>query len=144
MIRFNVLKFVRVLDCPLGGQGLGREARVHDSGRMAMVGGQVDQSALTRNVEPMTILEDILINQFVDVFVYRDDELRQIVEGQPDVEVPGVANHGTVFHDGEWLGTDHMSVAGDGAENVAQACRFGHRLYLEAVHGGLESPDQKQ
>ena len=69
-------------------------------------------------------------------------ELGQVVEGQLDVEVAGVADHGAVLHGGEVLGADDVDVAGDGDEQVAERGGLGDRLDLEAVHGGLEGADR--
>ena len=76
-----------LLDRPLGRQGLGGEAHVHDAGRVAVGGGQVDQPALAQDVEPAAVLEDVLVDELADALVDRRGELGQVVEGQLDVEV---------------------------------------------------------
>ena len=51
---------------------------------------------------------------------------------------PGVGNDGAVLHDFEMFFGEDVLVAGDGAENVAQLCGFGHGHHAESVHGGFE------
>ena len=66
-----VLELALLRERPLGGQGLGGEAHVHDAGRVAVGGGQVDQPALAEDVEPAAVGQDVLVDELADALVDR-------------------------------------------------------------------------
>ena len=68
--------------------------------------------------------------------------LGELVQGQLDVEVAGVADHRAILHGGEVLAADDVDVAGDGDEQVADLGGLGDRHDLEAVHRGLDGADR--
>ena len=108
-----------VLERPLGREGLGGEAHVHDAGRVAVGGGEVDQAAFAEDVEPSAVGLDVFVDEFADLVDVGFGHFREVVEGEFDVEVAGVADHRAVLHDGEVLAADDVDVAGDGDEKVA-------------------------
>ncbi len=52
--------------------------------------------------------------------------------------MPGIAHYGPVFHHGKMLPADHVDIAGDRAEKIADSSGIGNRHNGESIHDGLQ------
>src|SRR5579872_38225 len=104
---------------------------------MAFGGSEVDEAAFTEKVDLASVFQGILVHKITSCPL-RGRHIFERWNIDLDVEVSGVGNDGSVFHQREMILGEHALVAGDGAEDVAEFGGFGHRHDAEAVHDGLE------
>src|SRR5216683_1709445 len=104
---------------------------------MSFGGGEVDQAAFAKEVDLASVPQRVFFDGTAGGALGR----RHLIEGHDvdlHVEVAGVGDDGSVFHDFEvFFGQDAL-VAGDGAEHIAQFGGLVHGHYAEAVHVCLE------
>src|SRR5262249_33853442 len=104
---------------------------------MAFSSGQINEAPIAQQVDLASVLKRILFHEITRGALRG----RHVFErGNVDlhVEVAGVRNDCAVFHHLEVLFVEHVLVAGNGAENVAEFGGVHHGHYAEAVHGGFE------
>ena len=104
---------------------------------MAFGRGQINQAAFAQQVDFASVFQRVLFDEGARGALRRRHVLQR-GDIDFDVEVSGVGNDRTVFHQREMIFGEHALVAGDGAEHVAQLRRLGHRHDAEAVHHGFE------
>ena len=126
-----------VLDHELGAERLVGEAHVHDRRRVTLGRRQVDQAAVGEQVDAAAVRHGVLLDELAHRALL-DRELLERRDVDLDVEVAGVGDDRAVLHDLEVLAAQHVDVAGDGDEEVADLGGLGHRHDAEAVHDGLE------
>src|SRR5579863_6078433 len=109
---------LRVLHEEFGAQRLVGEAHVHYRRRMSFGRREVDEPALTQDEHTLSTHDELF-----DELPHRPagtirnvGETRQV---ELHVEVAGVAHDGAVLHRAEMLLPDHVHVAGERAEDVA-------------------------
>ena len=129
---------VAVLDGPLGGQGLGGEAHVHDRGGVALGGGEVDEAAFAEKEETLAAGQGVAVDVVADILLALGGHGGEGLDVDLDVEVAGVADDGAVLHGLEVVLADDVHVAGQGDEEVADLGGLLHGHDVEAVHGGLQ------
>ncbi len=130
-----------VFDGPFGGEGLDGEGHVHDGGGVAVGGGEVDEAAFAEDHDGVAAGDGVAVDELAQAFLRLLGHLGERDEVEFDVEVAGVADESAVFHDFEMLATDHVDVAGDGDEDVADRGGFFHGHDLETVHDGFDGFD---
>src|SRR5215831_6005260 len=104
---------------------------------MAFGGGKINEPAFAQQVDLAAVFERVLVHEVARSALRR----RHFFErGNVDlhVEVAGVRNDGAVFHYLKVLLIEHVLIASDGAENVADPGSINHGHHAEAVHGGFE------
>ena len=90
---------------------------------MAFGGGQVDEAAFAQQVDLAAVFQRVLFDEGARGALGG----RQLLERGDvdfDVEVAGVRDDRAVFHQFEVLFGQHVLVAGDGAEDVAESWRL--------------------
>src|SRR2546427_9308945 len=134
-----VLQRPAVLDQVLDRQRLVGEAYVHDAGRVALGQRQVHEPAFAQQVDPPAVRQEELLYALADHLASAGEPLQRW-DVDLHIEVAGVAHDGAVLHDREMLLADHLQIAGDGDEEVADPRGLLHRQDAVAVHHGLERP----
>src|SRR5207253_1129301 len=129
---------------PLGHQGLVGEAHVHDRGGVTFGRPQVHQPPLGHDHHPAVAVgpghEELLHQRAHLPPALAVGQLGQGPQVDLHVEVPGVGQDGAVAHEREVLGSQDVTVAGDGDEDVALPCGQLHGLDPEAVHHRFQGP----
>src|ERR1700728_1647886 len=133
-----VLQAAGVLNQVFGGERLVGEAHVHYRSGVAFGGGEVDQSAFAEEVELAAIFHHVFIHEGPHR-LFGAGKFFQRGDIDLNVEVAGVRDDRAVFHSFEMIVGENRFVAGDGDENVADFCGFGHGHHAETVHHGFES-----
>ena len=104
---------------------------------MAFGGGEVDEAAFAQQIDLAAVLHGVLFDE-VAGGALGGSHLLERRDVDFDVEVSRVRNDRAVFHDLEVLFREHILVAGDGAEDVADLGGVDHRHHAEAIHDGFE------
>ena len=94
---------------------------------------QIDQPSLAQQIDLAPVFQRV----FVDERPRRALRRRHFLQRRNidlHIEVPGVRNDRSIFHQVEMFLGQHALVARDRAEHVAQLGRFRHRHHAEAVH----------
>ena len=86
--------------------------------------------------------EAVFIDEFADALADVDGHLGQADEVQFHIEVAGVADHRAIFHRLEVLFADHVDVARDGDEDVADFGGILHGHHFKSVHNGFNGLDR--
>ena len=104
---------------------------------MAVASGEVDEAALCEQVDLAAVLQLELLDVLADRAA-RDRERLELRNVDLDVEVAGVREDGTVFHDLEVMLADDVLVARQRQEDVADLGGLIHRHDAEAVKDSLD------
>ena len=136
------LQFARIFDHPFGRQSLGGEAHVHHGRRVSLGRCQVDQPALSQQVDAPAVRQRELVHVLAHAFAFADGHLPQPVDVDFHVEMAGIGQDRAVFHLHHVLGPDDVVVAGERAEQVPFLGGFDHRHHAVAVHCRLQGADR--
>ena len=125
----------------LGRQRLVGEAHVHDRGRVALGGAEVDQPPLGDQVEALAAEVELLdvLADLADVALGQRAQRGQV---ELRVEVAGVGHDRAVAHRLEVLAPEDVDVAGGGDEQLAPGGRLAGGHHRVAVHQRLERADR--
>src|SRR5215471_8505417 len=104
---------------------------------MTFGGCQVDQTAFAEKVDFAAVLHRVLFHEIARSALGRG-HLLKCRDVDLHVEVTGVRDDGTVLHHLKMLLCEHILIAGDGAEDVAELGRLDHRHHPETVHHGFQ------
>ncbi len=129
---------LRVLHEILRAERLVREAHVHDARRMSFGRREVDQPALAQHEHALPA-DDVLLDELPHL-ARRDDPraLRAPVRSISTLKCPELQTIAPSFIARKCSLPDHVHVAGERAEDVADRRRVRHRHHAEAVHRRLE------
>src|SRR5699024_9650329 len=127
---------------PLRGEGVHRKGQIHDRGRVSLCGSQVDQTPLGQQEKASAVREYVFVGLFTYTPIDLDRHAAQGVQVDLQIEVTGVGKDHAVTHPGQMLGTDHVAVAGDGDEHVADGGRFLHGGDGVALHDSVQGLDR--
>ena len=130
-----------VLDDVLGPERLIRKTHVHHAGGMTLGQGQVHQPPFAEQGDSLAALQRELLHAGPN-HAPLAAELLQRRDVQLHIEMAGVADDGAVFHRREMLAADHLQVAGDGDEEVADLGGLLHRHDPNAIHHSLQPLDR--
>src|SRR5207248_5920918 len=121
----------------LGAQRLVGEGHVHYARRVALGRGQVDQAALTQQVDAPAVIEYELLDVLAHLAALLGHRLqRRNVDLH--VEVAGVGYDRAVLHQLEIFLVEHVDIAGDRAEDVTDFGGLGHGHHSEAIHHSFQ------
>src|SRR5438552_3974562 len=104
---------------------------------MALGGGQVDETAFAQQINLAAIFHRIFFDELARGTAGRS-HLLQRGDINLHVEVPGVGDHGAVFHHVEMLFVEHVLIAGNGDEDIADLGSFAHGHDAVPIHDGFD------
>src|SRR5215207_10000998 len=105
---------------------------------MTLRRSQVDESSLAEDVDLASVLRCVLVHERADQAGLALTHLFQSGNIDLYIEVTGVGNDGAISHDLKVLTIDHIDIAGDRAEEIADLCCFSHGHHLKTIHDRFE------
>ncbi len=115
-----VLRHVFSRECLVG------KGHIHHGSRMPLRRGEVDQSSFTKDVDLASIFGCVLIDEWAHEIRLACAHLLQRGDIDLHIEVTGVGNNCSIFHNFKMLPIDHVDIASDRAENIADLHGFHH------------------
>jgi len=123
------------------GENLVGERAGHNERGVTSGATQVQETALSKEDDTVTIGELVAINLVLDVLAFDTGVIVEALSVNFVIEMTNVANNSVVLHLGHVVDHDDVLVAGSGNENISSVDDALNALDFVAFHAGLESAD---
>ena len=102
--------------------------------------GEINQAAFAEDHYAVAILEFVLFDERTDLR-WLSGQFTQGNQIEFEIEVAAVTDDRTVFHLGEMLAIDHVTISGDRDEDIANRSRCRDRHDSESIHHRFDGFD---
>src|ERR1700738_5345714 len=130
-----------VLDQILGRERLIGKAHIHDAGRMAFGGREINEPAFPKDDNPMAVAEFVFLDKRSKLF-NRCSHLAQGDQVKLEIEMTAVADDRSVLHRREMISVDYVTISGYGNEDVANRRGRSDWHHSKSVHHCFDSLDR--